>query len=181
VGGLYLKRDGKTNVLALESNVSVHERYSTVTVYGQSFGNELEVGKNALMGIAEDTGMNWHRPKIVVDHEADNHAVCTDRARKLLADSRISGFTLNAKVSGMRAPNGALWTPGQRISVESEPHGINGTYFLMARKFVGGRGQGIVTELMLKEDGVWTLDAHPHKRKHRRGKNDMPGEIVNKN
>ena len=47
----------------------------------------------------------------------------------------------------------------------------------MARKFSGGRDRGAVSELTLKEDRVWTLDAYPHKRKHRHGKNSTPGEI----
>jgi len=111
--------------------------------------------------------------------------VCRDRARKLIADARLNGFTLQARVKGhhIKAPgmpgNGKLWTPGQRVNVMSEPHGINGTFFLLARRFSGNRRQGAVTELTFKEDGVWVLDAHPHKRKHRRGKNDAgPGEIL---
>ena len=32
--------------------------------------------------------------------------------------------------------------------------------------------------LTMKEDGVWTLDAHPSKRKHRRGKNSLPGRVI---
>jgi len=70
-----------------------------------------------------------------------------------------------------------LWTPGQRIYVVSEPHGIAAIYFLMARKFTRSRNEGTRTTLTLKEDGAWLLDAHPHKNKHRRGKNDSTPHV----
>jgi hypothetical protein len=49
----------------------------------------------------------------------------------------------------------------------------------MGRRFTGGRDKPAMTELTLKQDGVWQLDAHPHARQHRRGKNNSPGVIVN--
>ncbi|ARU30905.1 phage tail protein [Sulfuriferula sp. AH1] len=185
VATLILRKNGKgNNVLSLAKQEAVNERYSEITVLGQTHGTATETGKHALRATARDTNVSWYRPKIVVDHEADNTAVCLDRARKLLADSRLHGFTLQATVKGHRivAPGqpagGKLWTPGQRVRVFSEPHGIDGVFFLMARKFRGGRASGSRTELTLKEDGVWVLDAHPHKGKHRRGKNSAPGQII---
>lgn len=185
VATLIMRKSGKgNNVEHLQKSASVHERYSEVTVLGQTHGTELETGKHNLRATAKDEGVSWYRPKIVVDHEADSTAVCRDRARKLLADSRLHGLTLSAQVKGHRiiaegaAADGKLWEPGQRVHVISEPHHINAIFFIMARKFTGGRGQGTQTDLTLKEDGVWTLDAHPHKRKHRRGKNSGPGQII---
>lgn len=185
VATLILRRDGRgNNVLQLAERRGMHNRYSELTVLGQTHGTSTETGKHNLRGGAQDTGVTWYRPKIVVDHEADSTAVCRDRARKLLADSRLHGYTLHAQVAGHRiaAPgepsDGALWEPGQRLRLFSEPHGLDGTYFLMARRFSGGRRVGMLTDLTLKEDGVWTLDAHPHQRKHRRGKNSLPGRIV---
>ncbi len=173
------------NIEQLSLQRSLHERYSDFTVLGQTHGTELELGKHNLRGDAHDTGLAWYRPKIVIDHEADTPAICRDRARKLLADGRLHAFTLAATVKGHRidAPDlpgdGRLWQPGQRVEVISRPHIVADVYFLMGRKFTGGRGQGARTELIFKEDGVWTLDAHPHKRRHRRGKNGLgPGEIV---
>lgn len=185
VATLIMRKSGKgNNIISLDRRGSVNDRYSEVTVLGQTHGTETETGKHALHATVKDEGVSWYRPKIVVDHESDNTAVCRDRARKLLADSRLQGLTLTASVKGHRiiSPgqpfDGKLWEPGQRVRVFSELHNIDGVFFLMARKFTGGRSQGTVTELTLKEDGVWTLDAHPHKRKHRRGKNSGPGEII---
>ena len=48
----------------------------------------------------------------------------------------------------------------------------------MGRKFTLSRNGGSVTELRFKEDGVWVLDAHPHKNVHRRGRNISAPKIV---
>lgn len=184
VATLIMRKNGKgNNIERLEKCESVHDRYSEFTVLGQTHGTESETGKHSLRATAKDEGVSWYRPKIVVDHEADSTAICRDRSRKLLADSRLQGFSLKAQLKGHRINTdstvaGKLWEPGQRVRVISEPHGIDDIYFLMARKFRGGRGQPTQTLLTFKEDGVWTLDAHPHKRKHRRGKNSATGQIV---
>ncbi|MBY6285833.1 phage tail protein, partial [Neisseria subflava] len=94
------------------------------------------------------------------------------KAKKRLADSRLEGLTITAVVQGHRTDDGTLWQPGQRINVLSEPDGIDSVYFLMARTFVGGRGQGTETVLTLKEDGAWVLDADPPKKKQGSGKKD---------
>jgi prophage tail gpP-like protein len=70
-----------------------------------------------------------------------------------------------------------LWQPGQRIKIISEPHGIDATYFLMARKFTRSRMDGTRTALTLKEDGIWLAGAHPHK-KHKATKSAEPLQII---
>lgn len=181
VATLVMRRDGKgNNIESITRRRNVTNQYSKVTVLGQTHGTETGQGKHALSSYAIDKGVTFNRPNIVVDHECDNTAIANDRARKLVADGQLSSFDLSIKVKGHRTDSGVLWTPGQRVQVLSEPHGINGIYFLMARRFTGGRDQASNTELTLKPDGVWVLDAHPHKRKHRRGKNSTggTGEIV---
>lgn len=180
VATLVLRKSGKgNNVISLAKQESVHGRYSEVTVLGQRPGTAMEQGRPNLSGSFKDDGMNWHRPKIVMDHECDSHAVCRDRAHKLVSDSRLNGLTLSAVVQGHRiAAGGMLWKPGQRIRVISEPHNLDAIYFLMARKFTRSRTDGTRTALTLKEDGMWVTDAHPHKNKHRRGKNSLPGKII---
>lgn len=185
VATLVLRRNGRgNNVMRLEKRVSIAGRYSEVTVLGQCHGTATEEGKNAIKGTARDEGVTWYRPRIVIDHEAETTAIATDRARKLLADSRLKGFTLLAAVAGhrIRAPgqptDGTLWQPGQRVRVVSEPHAIDGTYFLMGRRFAGGRNESSATLLVLKEDRAWVLDAHPHKRRHRRGKYAVHAQVL---
>jgi prophage tail gpP-like protein len=185
VATLIMRRSGEgNNVISLRRTQSIQGRFSELTVLGQAHGTRTENGKHNIKATQKDVGVVWYRPKIVIDHEADSVAVARDRARKLLADSRLRGFSLNADVLGHRivapgeASHGKLWTPGQRVRVISERHEIDEIVFLMARRFTGSRAQGPRTALTLKEDGAWVLDAHPHKRKHRRGKNSAPGQIL---
>lgn len=185
VATLVLRQSGHgNNVLRLSRRRSIQGRYSELTVLGQKRGTEMEQGKHAIKATEKDTGVTWYRPRVTFDYEADSEAVCRSRAKKLLADSRLKGMTLQAEVAGHRivAPGQAndqlLWKPGQRVHVLSEPHKIDAVYFLMARRFSGGRDQAPRTLLTLKEDRTWVLDAHPHKKKHRLGKNEAPLQIL---
>ncbi|WP_434631930.1 phage baseplate assembly protein [Chromobacterium sp. CV08] len=153
---LILRRDGKgNNVISLAETRSHAQRYSELTLLGQGHGQSLTPGRHAMRHQVFDSDVRYHKPRIQVEPDAANPAELAARADKMLADARLAGYTLTATVAGHRDSQGALWTPGQRIEVESEPHGINGTYFLMARTFEGGRGQGSVTRLTLKEDKCW--------------------------
>ncbi len=181
VATLVMRRDGKgNNVESVSRSRNVTNHFSQVTVLGQTHGTENTSGKHALSASAKDDGVTFNRPQIVIDHEVDNGEIARSRARKLLADGMLSAFDLQIVVKGHRiGKGGKLWEPGQRVQVESEPHGIKGIYFLMGRRFTLSRSNGTRTELRLRQDGLWTLDAHPHKRKHRKGKNHIgPGAIV---
>lgn len=186
VATLILRKDGQgNNVLSLHRKKSMAERYSKVTVYSQAPGSNsggMDFAANhAASGYATDPGVR-NRPHIVIDNECETNAACTARARKLIADARLKGFTLTAIVKGHRivAPgqpsDGQLWKPMQRIRVISIPHKLDAVYFLMARKFKRNRREGTITVLTLKEDAMWVLDAHPHSR-HARGKNSLFGAM----
>ena len=129
-----------------------------------------ETGQHGLQFIVEDPTVTYYRPQVVVMHDADDLDQVRYRARKMMADARLEGYSLIARVQGHRTSDGVLWEPGQRIHVISEPHGIDAVYFLMGREFTGGRPGGAVTTLRLKEDGVWIPDAWPKKKKARKGR-----------
>lgn len=185
---LVMRRSGVgNNVLAFEQSKSLHKRFSEVTLLGQKHGTHAERGRHNLKAMVADADLGvslalgpalWFRPKVVVDHEADNEEICRDRAKKLLADSRMNSYTLSARVQGFRNDAGVPWAPGMRVHVDDEIHGIAADMFVMARRFIGGRTQSGETLLTLKEDRAWVLDALPHKNKHRRGKNSSPGRVV---
>jgi prophage tail gpP-like protein len=179
VASLILREDGTgNNVEWFDEDESIAERYSDVTVLGQSHGTHVGTGKNALKVTVKDPGVSVYRPKVHVDHDAPNLAAVEARARKIISDSALQAHTLRASVRGHRTSDGVLWKPGQRVHVLWEEYGVDAVYFLMARRFTGGRPGGTRTTLTLKEDGVWILDAHPHSgRKHRR-KTDGPLSII---
>lgn len=179
VAQLSLRRSGSGNLLSLTERRSIAERYSEVTVLGQAHAVGDRPGRAAVKAVVQDEGVPVHRPRVLIDHEATNETIARARGRKFLSDARVRGYDLQATVAGHRHAAGGLWAPGQRVHVVSEPHGIDGVYFLMARRFSGGRDRPTVTTLTLREDGAWVLDAHPSKRRHRRGKNaPSEGAIV---
>uniref|UniRef100_UPI004027F038 phage baseplate assembly protein n=1 Tax=Escherichia coli TaxID=562 RepID=UPI004027F038 len=137
-----------------------------------------ETGQHGLQFVVEDPTVTYYRPQVVVMHDADDLEQVRYRARKMMADARLEGYSLIARVQGHRTSDGVLWEPGQRIHVISEPHGIDAVYFLMGREFTGGRPGGAVTTLRLKEDGIWIPDAWTKKKKARKGRKKKKQETA---
>lgn len=208
VATLVLRRDGKgNNIISLDDESSEERSFSQLTVLAQGHAHRsnkkslgivdvgdtaaatvdeettqstgtAETGFHGLKFTVEDPTVTHYRPQVVQMHDADNLAQVQYRARKLLADARLAGYSLTAVVHGHRTSDNVLWQPGQRIHVISEPHGIDGVYFLMGREFAGGRPLSTTTTLRLKEDGIWIPDAFPKKRKARKGKQKKELGIV---
>ncbi|PKN07492.1 MAG: phage tail protein [Deltaproteobacteria bacterium HGW-Deltaproteobacteria-8] len=171
VGQLIMRWDGKgNNVLRLSEKKDIQEYYSQVTVLGQAHGSEHTAGEHNIRATAKDSAADFHRPKIVVEADCENVGHAQRRARKIVADGKLAAYEIHARVRGYRVLGAAgiggapLWTPGQRVRVLSEPHGINDMFYLMRRTFLCGRGEGQVTELTLKPDGLWQPDVGHHKR-----------------
>ncbi|HCT7632574.1 TPA: phage tail protein [Citrobacter koseri] len=205
VATLVLNRDGRgNNVLELSDRSSVNGTFSELTVLAQGHaqgsksGSDTEIididadddagdiqtavgspenGFHGLRSVVRDTTVPYYRPQIMVVGDADNQAQVDYRAKKAMADARLSGYELTAIVKGHRMPGGKLWTPGQRIRVRSESHGIDDVFFLMGREFSGGRPDNTITTLRLKEDGIWIPDAYPKKRKTRKRRAKVNKEL----
>lgn len=186
VATLVLRFDGKgNNVEELERNDEVARSYSEVTVLSQTHTTSTHSARPNVRAVYKDEAVTWYRPLIVVDHEVETTQQAKDRAHKIMQDSRLKGFSLTASVMGHRidapgeAGDGLLWQAGQRVRVVSESHEIDDVFFLMGRNFSGGRNQPTLTRLTLKEDAMWIIEAHPHKRRHRRGRNGIGiGQII---
>ena len=207
VATLILRRSGEgNNVLSLTDESSIERCYSQLTVLAQGHAHSsnkkkdlgivdvdgdagtvtdeemntgiAETGQHGLRFTVEDPNISYYRPLVMVMHDADNQEQVRYRARKVMADARLEGYSLIARVQGHRNSDGVLWQPGQRIHVISEPHGIDAVYFLMGREFTGGRPGGTVTTLRLKEDGVWIPDAWPKKKKGRKKRQKQELGIV---
>lgn len=168
VDTLVMRRDGVGNniVEAMEQSC-LAERFSEVTVLGQAHGTDARVGRNAIRGTAKDSGIGIYRPRILVDHEAVNETIATARARKVLSDARVRGYELSVTLMGHRTAGGVLWQPGQRVRCVVEDLGVDGIFFVMARRF---SGPPAFTTLSLREDGAWVLEAHPKTLRRRKGK-----------
>lgn len=187
VGELIMRTDGKgNNVERLSVRRSIAGRYSQVTVLGQhgQYDNDgLDTaGKTHMRSVIKDDVLarrGIFRPKIIIDSASESQDMATTKARKVLSDSRLEGFEIRAVVKGFRAPNGAVWKPGQRVIVRSEPHGLDATYFIMARTLRLTRGQGAYTELRMREDKMWVLDGNPLKKhKGKKSKTDADASFI---
>lgn len=183
VGELILREDGAgNNVQRLGVRRSIANRHSQITVLGQhgQYDNDgLDSKRGQLRSVIQDETLarrGIFRPKVIVDSASENQDMATTRARKLLADSRLEGFEIRAVLMGHRAANGRIWSPGQRVIVRSEPHDLAAIYFLMARTLRLSRSEGAITELRLREDKMWVLDAKPLK-KHK-GKADQDAAFI---
>ncbi|EFU5028390.1 phage tail protein [Salmonella enterica] len=186
---------GKSNVMLLSDTRSIQGCYSDLTVLAQSHAMPGSGGQVATVDVTapldgevsvddgpevEDSGETGHytrshtehdptvpyyRPQIVVVGDIDNRQQLEYKARKAMADARLSGLDVIVQVSGHRTPGGELWKPGQRVRVVSDPHGTDAVYFLMGRTFSGGLPDGQITQLRLKEDGIWIPDAYPSQKR----------------
>lgn len=181
---LVMRLDGQgNNVLDFDLDDAIASSYSELTVLAQSHGGgQMRTPQAQVKATWRDPSIAFHRPRIVVDHDADTVALAEERARKLAMDSRLQRWTLTARVRGHRiaAPglpgHGRLWRPGMRLRVIDEPHGIDQVCFLMAVRMTGGKTRAPETVLTLKEDGVWIVAAHPHRG--RRGKHKLPAMVI---
>ncbi|PHM22527.1 phage baseplate assembly protein [Xenorhabdus ehlersii] len=133
-------------------------------------GSTAKTGHNNYRIKVTDPTVPYYRPQILTNGDVDNQQQLQYRARKAMADARLTGLDIRAEVHGHRTPNGELWQPGQRVRIQSELHGIDGIFFLMGREFIGGRPGGAMTSLRFKEDGVWIPDAYPDKKKKKGSK-----------
>ncbi|MNO39935.1 phage late control protein GPD [compost metagenome] len=185
VDRLILRSNGQgNNVERLSVRRSIAQRYSQLTVLGQhgQYDNDgWDTSRSHLKTTIEDQALarrGIFRPRVIVDSASETQDLATGRARKLLADSRLEGFEIRAIVAGHRTSGGRVWEPGQRVQVLSEPHDLNGTYFLMSRTLRLARQGGAYTELSLREDRAWVLDGNPPRRKRGKGKADADAEFI---
>lgn len=164
VGRLQLRHDGDgNNITRISVRRSIAQRYSQITVLGQhgAFdGNDWGNNRTTLKAQAKDDALarrGIFRPRVVVDGACDSNNLAASRAKKLLADSLMEGFEARVIVPGWRASGGAVWAPGQRVELLSEPHGLDGVFFILGRTLRLTRAQGAITELRLREDKAWII------------------------
>lgn len=161
-----MRRDGQgNNLLRLAVSDNISSRYSEVTVLAQGHGSAQADGRHDRRSQVKDTSVPLYRPLVTVVGDTDSDEEVHFRARKLMADARLNGLLITAEVRGLRTAEGLLWAPGQRVRIKSEPHGLDGIFYLMHRRFSGGCGQPLQTLLTLREDGVWLPDALPNSKR----------------
>ena len=143
----------------------IGEWFSEVTTLAQTHGKKDTEGEHNVKATVKDPllqSYGIHRPTIIVDGDCDTSEMAMRRARKIMADGKLSALTIRATVRGHRVRDkdgkGPLWEPGQRVRVISPPDDLDDIYFLMGRRFMGSAA-GQTTSLTLKLDNTWIPDA----------------------
>lgn len=157
------KYDNRRNIQSIQIEYNTENRYSEVTFLGQSHTRFADPSKHDLKWVYKDETMTLYKPKTVVIGDAENLEQLKVQAKKMLSDWRLEGFSLTITVADHKTQDGVLWQPGQRVHVIDEDQQIDAIFFLMGRRFFLNRNGGTLTELRLKEDGIWTPDAYVKK------------------
>lgn len=157
------KYDNRRNIQSIQIEYNTENRYSEVTFLGQSHTRFADSSKHDLKWVYKDETMTLYKPKTVVIGDAENLEQLKVQAKKMLSDWRLEGFSLTITVADHKTQDGVLWQPGQRVHVIDEDQQIDAIFFLMGRRFFLNRNGGTLTELRLKEDGIWTPDAYVKK------------------
>lgn len=174
------KNDNRRNIQSIEIEYSTENRYSEVTFLGQSHTRYANSSKHDLKWVYKDETMTLYKPKTVVIGDAENLEQLKVQAKKMLSDWRLEGFTLTVTVADHKTQNGVLWKPGQRVHVIDEDQQIDAIFFIMGRRFSLSRSGGTMTELRLKEDGIWTPDAYVKKSAAARSRKGKRKGVTNR-
>lgn len=168
-----IERPENNNVLGVTVSESIARSYSDVTVLGQAHGGGEGLKSSNIRGSYKDPSVTIYRPKVVVDHQVENSAQATEMAHKLAMDARLERWTATVPVRGHRINcpgwpgHGKPWAAGMRVHLVDEAHRLDGIYYVIGRKFSGGRDKRATT-LQLKEDKAWIVAVHPHKQRSHR-------------
>lgn len=177
VADLVINRDGQgNNALSIRRLRSGQSLYSEIMVWSQSNGTDIAAGQTQIKGSAFNRGV-YNRFKLVGGSDCDNVAMANAKARKQMVDSVLNSHTITVTVQGHRTPSGALWTPSQRVKLVCDYLKLDGTFFIMGRRFKCDRMTGQTTELRLKDDGIWQLNKFKAAIKGRR-KKPIPFETL---
>lgn len=174
------KYDRRRNIQSIHIEYSTENRYSEVTFLGQSHTRYANSSKHDLKWVYKDETMLLYKPKTVVIGDAENLEQLKVQAKKMLSDWRLEGFTLTITVADHKTQDGVLWQPGQRVHVIDEDQQIDAIFFLMGRRFLLSRSGGTLTELRLKEDGIWTPDAYVKKSAAARSRKGKRKGVTNR-
>lgn len=174
------KYDNRRNIQSIQIEYNTENRYSEVTFLGQSHTRFADSSKHDLKWVYKDETMTLYKPKTVVIGDAENLEQLKVQAKKMLSDWRLEGFSLTITVADHKTQDGILWQPGQRVHVIDEDQQIDAIFFLMGRRFFLNRNGGTLTELRLKEDGIWTPDAYVKKSAAARSRKGRRKGVTNR-
>lgn len=150
----------QTNVLEVSYTRDIAQRFSQVTVLGQSAGGGSlfgELGAGQLVGAAVDpalVALGVHRPLVLDDGQVGSVTEATDRARWEVSTRAYRGQEYSCVVPGHGPARKVLWAPNQTVTVVDEVAGVTGLWWVSGRRLIRDRQQGTRAALTLHPAGT---------------------------
>ncbi|MGE4310296.1 phage baseplate assembly protein [Desulfovibrio sp.] len=158
------------NLLKFGMSSSMKDRFSTITVKGQSGGSESWNGKvNAQAGgSATDANVPRYRPLTLVA-EQEEYGSATTRARHEVAIRYGKGHKATATVNGWFA-GAALWVPNTLVDILGNGNKVMATWLITDAHYQLSDSSGWITDLTLSPKEAYDLIPEAPKGKKGKGK-----------
>jgi prophage tail gpP-like protein len=140
------------NVKSWEIARSGREVYASYSFNGTSANTPNAYGANSHHDLSATGTAGLDRRKIVCG-AGQNRAQARAELERDIQERAFGAEVLNYTVQG-HAQDGRLWQIDSLVAVDDQINGVQGSYYLTLRRFVGSRSGGQVTELTLHPKGV---------------------------
>ncbi|MCU0919027.1 MAG: contractile injection system protein, VgrG/Pvc8 family [Burkholderiaceae bacterium] len=170
-GALVITRAGSTllqtrlvlaeNILRARALLDMRDRFSQYVLKGQTPGTDTHHGAAAAQPKASalDSGVQRHRPLVVVSDAPDLGASLQERARWEAVVRAARSTQVQITVQGW-AHAGGLWQPNTLVHVVAEPLRLDHQLLISSVEYVLDEG-GSTTELRLTRPDAYTLPPAP--------------------
>jgi prophage tail gpP-like protein len=170
-GGLLITRAGTTychdtmtegengNILRASGTYSDRERFSEVTIKGQTQGGDnvsptVATGPNAT---ARDEDIKRYRPLLIFAEGQASTNQCKARAAWEVANRKGKGYRAEITVQGWRQADGSLWDVNKLVRVNSPLLKLNETLLIASISYILSPEEGTVTKLSVARPEAFQL------------------------
>lgn len=159
-----------SNLLKISVTASMKERFSIITVKGQSGGSESWNGTTNAQakGSATDSRVPRYRPLTLVA-EQEEYGSATTRARHEVAIRYGKGHSARATVNGWFAGND-LWMPNSLVDILGDGGQVLATWLITGVRYHLTDSDGWISELTLSPKEAYDLIPEAPKGKKGKGK-----------
>jgi len=155
-----LRTGADGNVLSATGGTSLRDRFSVITVKGQSQGDDFkDVTETAsASGAASDSNVKRYRPLIVIAEDQGDGTSFADRAVWETSVRRARSRTAEVAVQGWRRSNGQLWSPLDVVRTAVPELGLPETMLVTTVELTQS-AEGTLTRLSLAPPKAFELIA----------------------
>jgi len=144
------------NLLKIESEHDVSQRFSSYVIKGQASGSDHANGKPVaqVKGSADDSAIARYRPLLVIGEEQSDANSLTVRAAWEAQTRAGRSHRHNVTVPGWFA-GAEVWQPGARTRVLVPSHGLDTDLLIERVRLTRDASGGTVSELVLVSPQAW--------------------------